>query len=222
MYALPTRPASSTRDHGEVVVMRTMLGLTMLLACFAAVADAAVLCATKKGAVKLREACKPKETAIDPVALGLQGPKGDKGDSGAAGTPGVGLITLGQTVGNVPLGATLTVVAATNGADAPTALGGAWYGPITNPATTTVFQVTAHVVTNSATGTLECVLERSINGGGYVTIAIADSPFTELFLNDAFPAFVVGDTYNMRVSCLVFPGSRSATFADIGVVASVR
>ena len=39
-------------------------------------AHAAVLCATRTRTVKLREACKRKETQIDPVALGLRGPPG--------------------------------------------------------------------------------------------------------------------------------------------------
>lgn len=38
--------------------------------------------------VKIRQACKASEVALDPVALGLQGPKGDKGDPGEQGPPG--------------------------------------------------------------------------------------------------------------------------------------
>lgn len=66
-------------------------------------AQAAYLCATRKGAVKLRETCKPKETVIDPLALGLQGPKGDKGDPGEPGAPGgfAGSATMAQTAGSV-------------------------------------------------------------------------------------------------------------------------
>ncbi len=54
-------------------------------------ADAVVLCAkprsdgTYNTSIKLREACRPTETQLDPVALGLQGPKGDKGDPGEPG-----------------------------------------------------------------------------------------------------------------------------------------
>src|SRR5262249_42719228 len=43
-----------------------------------------VLCSTKNGDVKLRDTCRKKERTLDPVSLGLQGPKGDKGDQGPA------------------------------------------------------------------------------------------------------------------------------------------
>lgn len=56
--------------------------------CGLSSAHAAVLCATGKGALKLRDACKPKETQVDPVALGLQGPPGPQGDPGPQGIPG--------------------------------------------------------------------------------------------------------------------------------------
>lgn len=39
-------------------------------------ATATVLCSTHSGTVKVREICKPRETQLDPVALGLQGPAG--------------------------------------------------------------------------------------------------------------------------------------------------
>src|SRR5438309_1626582 len=39
-------------------------------------ARAAVLCETHSGTVKIRAACRPAETPVDPVALGLQGPPG--------------------------------------------------------------------------------------------------------------------------------------------------
>jgi len=61
-----------------------------VVACVAisASASAAVLCKTRSATVKLRDKCKRKETQIDPVALGLQGPKGDKGDMGDPGPQG--------------------------------------------------------------------------------------------------------------------------------------
>src|SRR5262245_11346808 len=43
-------------------------------------AQAEVLCQNKKGAVFVRAVCKPKETPLDPEALGLKGDKGDPGD----------------------------------------------------------------------------------------------------------------------------------------------
>jgi len=60
---------------------------TMALAALlvASGTHAAVLCARKSGALKLRDAaCKGKETQVDPAALGLQGPKGDPGTDGSA------------------------------------------------------------------------------------------------------------------------------------------
>lgn len=57
-------------------------------------AHALVFCAreradgTVKGAVQIREACKPGETQIDPVALGLQGPRGEPGPPGPPGPQG--------------------------------------------------------------------------------------------------------------------------------------
>jgi hypothetical protein len=197
--------------------MWKVIGLVLTLASTSAtIGQAAVLCATKKGAVKLRETCKPKETPIDAAAVGAQGPKGD------AGAPGAGLVTLAQTVGPVALSGSYSAVAATAAADAPDATGGAWYGPITNPSTSTVFVVTAHATTDAASGTLDCQLERSRNGAPYEVVATAVTGASEVFLNDAFPAFTTGDTYNFRLSCRVTGGSRSVTLADIGALASVR
>ena len=80
--------------------MRGWLLVVGGLAAVSPQADAALLCATRDGTVKVRDACKPTETRLDPVALGLQGPpgpsgpsgapgpKGDKGDQGLPGTPG--------------------------------------------------------------------------------------------------------------------------------------
>ncbi len=52
--------------------------------------QAAVLCtrAAGSGTVRVRDTCRANETPVDPVALGLQGPKGDPGIPGAPG-PGV-------------------------------------------------------------------------------------------------------------------------------------
>src|SRR5262245_29251380 len=65
-----------------VVALVTLLGASTL--------DAAVLCKRPTGAVFLREACRKKEAAIDPVALGLQGPPGPPGPTGLAGPAGPG------------------------------------------------------------------------------------------------------------------------------------
>jgi hypothetical protein len=55
-------------------------------------ADADVLCRTRNGTLKVRAtACRKKrETAVDPAALGLQGPQGPQG---ADGSPGVTAIS---------------------------------------------------------------------------------------------------------------------------------
>src|SRR5262249_61364790 len=44
-------------------------------------AEGAVLCSTGGGTLKVRDACRPRETPVDPVALGLQGPPGPPGPS---------------------------------------------------------------------------------------------------------------------------------------------
>lgn len=57
----------------------------VVVACVAPVRSA-VLCAGKGGVLRIRaEACKPKESAVDPAALGITGPTGP---AGAAGPPG--------------------------------------------------------------------------------------------------------------------------------------
>jgi len=62
----------------------------VLVAVCSSRAEALVLCAPKsgEGTVRVREACKPNETQLDPVALGLQGPPGPKGDTGDPGPQG--------------------------------------------------------------------------------------------------------------------------------------
>jgi len=68
-------------------------------------AHAIVLCAKQRSdgtfnaAVKIREACRPSETQLDPVELGLQGPKGDKGDPGDVGPVGPGSISVRDSTG---------------------------------------------------------------------------------------------------------------------------
>jgi hypothetical protein len=45
-------------------------------------AAGAMLCQKRSGLLVVRESCKKKEKPVDPIALGLQGPKGDRGDAG--------------------------------------------------------------------------------------------------------------------------------------------
>lgn len=54
----------------------------------ASAAAGALLCQKPSGALFARDACKKKETTVDPAALGLIGPKGDAGAPGAPGAPG--------------------------------------------------------------------------------------------------------------------------------------
>lgn len=74
---------------------RTVTVIFTAVVCAATVAaDAAVLCArrrsdgTPNGLVSVRAACTGREIALDPVALGLQGPAGADGAPGPAGPPG--------------------------------------------------------------------------------------------------------------------------------------
>ena len=53
-------------------------------------APASVLCSKKNGIVVVRDACKKKESALDPAALGMQGPQGDQGIQGPPGQQGPG------------------------------------------------------------------------------------------------------------------------------------
>src|SRR4051794_27218918 len=66
--------------------MRTLV-LALLLSLSLS-SHAAMLCTNRAGNVKLRDVCRNSETQVDPVALGLQGPKGDKGDQGNKGDQG--------------------------------------------------------------------------------------------------------------------------------------
>lgn len=78
--------------------MRTASLVVVSLVLSAAIAaDAAVLCARRRAdgtfnsAVTIRETCTSKESALDPAALGLQGPpgpQGPEGPQGPAGPPG--------------------------------------------------------------------------------------------------------------------------------------
>jgi hypothetical protein len=52
------------------------LAVVVVLLAVASTADAAVMCKTRSGTVKIRDACRPRETVVDPVALNLQGPRG--------------------------------------------------------------------------------------------------------------------------------------------------
>jgi hypothetical protein len=74
--------------------MRTFVALT-ILALLSTSAQAEVLCVTNRGALKARLECKPKETQVDPAALGLQGPQGPEGPAGPAGSASAPVVRLG-------------------------------------------------------------------------------------------------------------------------------
>src|SRR5262245_45012855 len=86
-----------------MLVLRAM----MMLLPAACVADAVVLCAKARGdgtfnaTVRIREACQPKGTQLEPAMLGLQGPQGPVGPIGPS-APGGGVRVvdaLGSHVG---------------------------------------------------------------------------------------------------------------------------
>src|SRR6266446_9161967 len=60
----------------------------LAVAAVSAPADAVVLCVKKSGALFLREACKRKETQVDPASFGATGPTGVSGDAGPTGGAG--------------------------------------------------------------------------------------------------------------------------------------
>lgn len=78
--------------------MRLLPLVTAAVLVGSATTEAAVLCAKPRGdgtystTVKIREQCRPAETQLDPVALGLQGPAGPQGGPGPTGAPGPGLV----------------------------------------------------------------------------------------------------------------------------------
>jgi hypothetical protein len=80
-------------------------------------AHALVLCMKRSGNLAVRDACKPREAAVDPVALGLQGPPGPQGPSGASAPAFVAKDANGQLVGTTLLfhGGGFTLMRTVNG-----------------------------------------------------------------------------------------------------------
>src|SRR5262245_23132249 len=75
--------------EGTLMVLRLpLLVLAGLLVGISSHAEALVLCANPSGSVFVRAVCQAGEKKVDPVALGLQGPKGDTGATGPAGPAG--------------------------------------------------------------------------------------------------------------------------------------
>lgn len=71
--------------RGRLVTGRLGAAIALMVVTCGSPAPAAVLCKTRASSVTLRDACRRSETKIDPVALGLQGPKGDPGPPGPPG-----------------------------------------------------------------------------------------------------------------------------------------
>src|SRR5262245_39640286 len=77
------------RWRHAMMTRRVLMFLTAVgLVAISSYAEALVLCRNPSGLVFVRTACNASETKLDPVALGLQGPKGDKGDTGPTGPAG--------------------------------------------------------------------------------------------------------------------------------------
>src|SRR5437879_9781194 len=70
--------------------MRTevMAAVAVAMVGAALPARAVVLCQKKSGALFLRDACKRKETQVDPASFGATGPTGASGDTGPTGGAG--------------------------------------------------------------------------------------------------------------------------------------
>jgi hypothetical protein len=85
------------------------ISVSVLSLTFALPVDAVVLCAKQRSdgtfnsSVRIREACKSRETQLDPVALGLEGPQGEQGQQGEPGQAGSFEVQdgLGNTVGTL-------------------------------------------------------------------------------------------------------------------------
>lgn len=112
--------------------------------------DAAVLCAKKRGALAIRDACKPKETQVDVASLGLVGPPGPQGPVGPEGPPGMPTVGTPQRQQFESPGGFLTDSSFTTG----------------STLTDAVFFRFA------ATGPAVCTL---IDGGGLITNLIVDA-----------------------------------------------
>jgi hypothetical protein len=110
--------------------MKTLVaGLVIVWVVLAAApAPGAVLCQKKRsGAVVVREACRKRESPLDPSQLGLvgakgdkgdqgepgqQGDKGDQGDAGPSGPPGISEYEYIEIIHNVQIGDTFIVAVA--------------------------------------------------------------------------------------------------------------
>src|ERR1041384_3774640 len=81
--------AQINSEEETPMLRRLMLSIIVIgIAISAANADAATLCANASGSIFVRPACNANETPLDPVALGLIGPRGPAGPQGPQGVIG--------------------------------------------------------------------------------------------------------------------------------------
>ena len=165
------------------------IGVAALLVFGVSATEAAVLCANKKGVVSLREACRKRETTIDPAALGLQGPKGDPGQQGAPGSPGEpgpSLLTFADTgtPGIDLLGPDDVVVTSTAEQMPGPRVSGAVGGPLILPANVRFATIGRAGGYDRKRGATRALLS-SLNGAGYFEFDRRTS--TEDVLNFTFP-----------------------------------
>lgn len=139
---------------------RLAIALSLLLAQHSA---AAVLCARRSGAIKLRDTCARKETRVDLGTLGLGGLTGPSGPVGPTGP-------TGATGPRGPEG--------TEGERGPAGIG----------AVETVFEQSPMDSTSPKDVSPECPLGKSAIGGAAYVIAETDTPPAALTLSG--PGFV--------------------------------
>lgn len=194
-----------------------LVGLMVISALGSVAADAAVLCATRKGAVKLRETCRARETAVDAAAVGLQGPQGPPGAKGDRGEPGPSAHTFADSgTDGITLGPDDVVVTST--AEQLPNASGAVGGPLTVPGRVRFSIVAAVRVRTEGTGAYECALQTSANDnvfGDVDRVATSDAILrfgvpSGTFTNDGF-------TLQYRVVCRG-DATRIVHDADLSVV----
>jgi hypothetical protein len=80
--------------HIMVTTIRFSVATLVVVFMSVTAAHAVVLCAKQRSdgtfnsSFRIREACKSRETELDPVALGLEGPQGEQGLQGDPGNDG--------------------------------------------------------------------------------------------------------------------------------------
>ncbi|HXJ34508.1 MAG TPA: hypothetical protein VMS22_10805 [Candidatus Eisenbacteria bacterium] len=88
----PFAPCECLRPHQadaererSPMTSRSVVVLMVALQALVTSSGAAVLCQRRSGAIFVRDACRKRESSVDPNSLGLVGAKGDQGPNGAPG-----------------------------------------------------------------------------------------------------------------------------------------